>query len=217
MIDLDFLKDHDRLVALDAETTGRPMMTPAEIAKAPKGLRIPGIVIELGCVEMLRDGASWTKGRTWMIRTNPDGPINPQAIKVHGIKPADLAKAPRFPDVIDELTAFLGDSPLVAHAYLNEKKFLDYEAARAKRINWGEEWFPDERYICTQEIYAELFPGAPKSLDAMVDRLWLDRTARFDHHGALLDADFTADAFNELTRILREGGEDPTVRSVAVD
>ena len=32
------------------------MMTPAEVHKAPKGFRVPGIMIEIGCVEMLRDG-----------------------------------------------------------------------------------------------------------------------------------------------------------------
>lgn len=215
MIDLGFLDAHDRMVAIDAETTGRPMMTPAEIRKAPKGYRLPGIMIEVGCVELLRDGTGWRKGRTWETRINPDGPINPQAIKIHGIKPADLAKAPRFADVVEAFLEFAGEAPFLAHAYLNEKKFLDYEMARLKRIAWGEEAFPDERYVCTQEIYADLFPGAPKSLDAMVDRLWLDRTERFARHGALMDADLTADAFVELLR-LRAGGEPKTARSVEV-
>lgn len=215
MIDLDFLADHNRLVAIDAETTGRPMMTPAEIRKAPKGYRVPGIVIEIGCVEMLRDGETWKKGKTWQVRTNPEGPINPQAIKIHGIKPAELTKMPRFAEVLDEFLEFIGDAPFVAHAYLNEKKFLDYEFARMKRIEWGEEAFPDDRYICTQEIYAELFPGAPKSLDAMSDRLWLDRSERFRFHGALLDADLTADAFNELLRVRAGGSVEP--RSVTLE
>jgi DNA polymerase-3 subunit epsilon len=33
---------------------------------------------------------------------------------------------------------FVGDSPIVAHAYKNERDFLDYEFARAKVIQWGE-------------------------------------------------------------------------------
>lgn len=216
MIDLDFLKNQTRLVSIDAETTGRPMMTPAEIRKAPKGYRVPGIVIEIGCVELLRDGDGWRKGKNWQVRVNPDGPINPQAIKVHGIKPAELAKAPRFPDILNEFLEFVDGAHFVAHAYLNEKKFLDYELARAKRIGWGEEAFPDDRYICTQEIYAELFPGAPKSLDAMTDRLWLDRSERFQFHGALLDADLTADAFVELLRRRAGGTDNEHTRSIEV-
>jgi DNA polymerase-3 subunit epsilon len=33
---------------------------------------------------------------------------------------------------------FVGESPIVAHAYKNERDFLDYEFARAKVIQWGE-------------------------------------------------------------------------------
>ena len=203
MIDLGFLAEHRRLVALDAETTGYPVMTAEQVRKAPKGLRLPGVVIEIGCVELLRDGAGWRKGETWQSRVNPEAPISPASIRVHGIKPADLKQAPRFDQVVDEVLAFIGDAPMVAHAYRNEKLFFDYEMARIKRIGWDEEAFPDERFICTQEIYAGLFPGAPKSLDAMTDRLWLDRSDRFKFHGALLDADLTADAFIELERQLR--------------
>jgi hypothetical protein len=32
---------------------------------------------------------------------------------------------------------FIGESPIVAHAYENERDFLDYEFARAKVIEWG--------------------------------------------------------------------------------
>ena len=216
MFDLEGLGRVTRLVAIDAETTGLPMMPPADIRKAPKGFRLPGIVIEVGCVEMLREGDSWRKGETWQARINPDGPISPQSIKVHGIKPGDLKKAPRFPDIADALLAFLSDAPLVAHAWRNEKQFLDYELARAKRIGWEDEAFPEDRFICTQKIYAELYPGAPKSLDAMSDRLWLDRSDRFNFHGALLDADLTADALIALLRRIADGPEAEEARSVTV-
>jgi DNA polymerase III epsilon subunit-like protein len=51
-----------------------------------------------------------------------------------------------------------------------------------------------QRYICTQVLFAQLFPGASKSLTSMADRLVLDSSERDDRHGALLDADMTADA-----------------------
>lgn len=200
MVDTASIEGPGRLVAIDAETTGNPVMTPDQIRRAPKGLRPPGVIIEIGCVEMLRDGPGWRKGETWQTRINPEAPISPASIRVHGIKPADLKGAPRFADIIEAFLAFIGDAPLLAHAYKNEKLFLDYEMARAKRIGWGEDAFADDRFICTQEIYARHFPGAPKSLDAMVDRLWVDRSERFTFHGALLDADLTAEAFMELER-----------------
>lgn len=201
MVDLSFLEGKTRLVAIDAETTGYPVMNAEQVRKAPKGLRPPGVVIEIGCVELLRDGAAgWRKGESWQSRVNPEAPVSPASIRVHGIKPGDLKQAPRFDQIVDTLLAFIGDDYMVAHAYRNEKLFFDYEMARIKRIGWDEEAFPEERFICTQEIYAEQFPGAPKSLDAMADRLWVDRSERFKFHGALLDADLTAEAFIELER-----------------
>ena len=200
MPDPGFLEGHRRLVAIDAETTGFPVMTAEQVRRAPKGLRPPGVIIEIGCVELLRGEDGWRKGETWQTRVNPEAPVSPASIRVHGIKPADLKREPRFDDIVDALLAFVGDAPFVAHAYRNEKQFLDYEMARAKRIAWDQEAFADDRFICTQELYAEQFPGAPKSLDAMADRLWLDRSDRFKFHGALLDADLTAEAFIELVR-----------------
>ena len=52
----------------------------------------------------------------------------------------------------------------MAHAYKNERDFLDYEFARAKVIQWGESAYAEERYICTQVLFAQLFPGAVSRL-----------------------------------------------------
>jgi DNA polymerase III subunit epsilon len=49
---------------------------------------------------------------------------------------------------------FVGQSPTVAHAYKNERDFLDYEFARAKVIELGESTYAEERYICTQVLFA---------------------------------------------------------------
>jgi DNA polymerase III epsilon subunit-like protein len=66
------------------------------IRKQPFAWRAPGIIIEVGFVEMLREGEGWRKGETWSSKVNPDGPIDPEAIKIHRIRPADLKNAPRF-------------------------------------------------------------------------------------------------------------------------
>jgi DNA polymerase III subunit epsilon len=201
----DFLASFDRLVAFDAETTGKRTPDAEFIKKQPFAWRPPGIVIELGFVEMLREGAGWRKGESWASLVNPDGPIEPAAIKVHGIKPNDLKHAPRFAQLLERVRGFIGESPIIAHAFRNERGFLDYEYARAKAISWEESAYPDERYICTQRLYAQLYPGAPKSLTAMCDRLVLDTSARDAKHGALLDADMTADALILLESELKHG------------
>jgi len=201
----DFLDKFDRLVAFDAETTGKRTPDADYIKKQPFAWKPPGIVIEIGFVEMLREGAGWKKGESWLTLVNPDGPIEPAAIKVHGIKPNDLKHAPRFPALLERVRTFIGESPIVAHAWRNERGFLDYEYARAKAISWGESAYPEDRYICTQKLYAQLYPGAAKSLTAMCDRLVLDTSERDAKHGALLDADMTADALILLEQELKNG------------
>ena len=158
----NFLDGFDRLVAFDAETTGKRTPDAEFIRKQPFAWRAPGIIIEVGFVEMLREGEGWRKGETWRSRVNPDGPIDPEAVKIHRIRPADLKNAPRFPAILPKVKDFVGESPIVAHAYKNERGFLDYEFARAKVILWGESAYADGRYICTQVLFVQLFPGSSK-------------------------------------------------------
>ena len=87
------------------------------IRKQPFAWRAPGIIIEVGFVEMLREGEGWRKGETWSSKVNPDGPIDAEAIKIHRIRPADLKNAPRFPTIPPKVKDFVGGSPIVAHAY----------------------------------------------------------------------------------------------------
>lgn len=199
----------DRLVAIDIETTGKRTPTLADIRKAPKAFRQPGIVIEIGCIELKREGEGWVKGETWETKVNPDAPLHPDSIKIHGIKPADLKTAPRFKEVADQLQAFLGDAPLIAHAYKNEMDFLNYEFARAGLAEWGHETFGHDIFICTKEMSHEHFPRASGSLDALLDRLWIDRSDRFDRHGALLDAELTAEAFLKMAYGEDEDTDEP--------
>jgi DNA polymerase-3 subunit epsilon len=201
----NFLDGFDRLVAFDAETTGKRTPDAEFIRKQPFAWRAPGIIIEVGFVELLRQGEGWRKSETWSSRVNPDGPIDPEAIKIHRIRPGDLKNAPRFPTILAKVKDFVGDSPIVAHAYKNERDFLDYEFARAKVIQWGDSAYAEERYLCTQVLFAQLFPGAIKSLTSMCDRLALDSSERDDRHGALLDADMTADALILMEHQLKHG------------
>ena len=76
----NFLDGFDRLVAFDAETTGKLKPDAAFIRRRPFAWRAPGIIIEVGFVEMLREGEGWKKGETWSSKVNPDGPIDPEAI-----------------------------------------------------------------------------------------------------------------------------------------
>ena len=198
MLTLDDLVETQRMVAIDAETTGFPIPTAAEIRKMPKGLRLPGIIIEIGCVELLRDGAGWTTGKSWQRRIQPGGPIAKASMAVHGINPAQLKDAPPFRDVLDEFEEMIGQDVLLAHSARNEIAFLNFEYARAGRCDFDGAIFSDNDFVCTQELSRTFFPGVPGSLDVLCDRLWIDRSDRFQHHGALLDAVLTAEAFLKM-------------------
>ncbi len=177
------------------------------IRKQPLPWRAPGIIIEVGFVEMLREGEGWRKGETWSSRVNPVGQSTPKPSRSTGFGPPISRTLHGSRRSSRKVKDFVGKSPIVAHAYKNERDFLDYEFARAKVIKRGECAYAEERYICTQVLFAQLFPCASKSLTSMCDRLVLDSSERDDRHGALLDADMTADALILLERQLKHGGE----------
>jgi DNA polymerase-3 subunit epsilon len=84
------LDGFERLVAFDAETTGKRTPDAEFIRKQPLAWKAPGAIIEVGFVEVLREGEGWRKGEMWNSRVNPDGPIDPEAVKIHRIRPTDL-------------------------------------------------------------------------------------------------------------------------------
>jgi hypothetical protein len=59
----NFLDGFDQLVAFDAETTGKRTPDAEFIRKQPFAWRAPGIIIEVGFVEMLRDGEGCARAR----------------------------------------------------------------------------------------------------------------------------------------------------------
>ena len=60
----NFLDGFDRLVAFDAETTGKRTPDAEFIRKQPFAWRAPGIIIEVAFVEMLRTQAPSTYAST---------------------------------------------------------------------------------------------------------------------------------------------------------
>jgi DNA polymerase-3 subunit epsilon len=94
--------------------------------------------------------------------------------------------------VADEFMEFLGDSPLVIHNASFDIKFINAELSRV-----GREPIPLSRAIDTIEIAKRKIPGARYSLDELCKRFGVDLSAR-TKHGALLDAQLTAEIYLEL-------------------
>jgi len=165
-----------REVVLDTETTG---FEPAD------GHR----VVEIGCVELMEHLPT---GRTYRCYLNPERPVPIETLRVHGLSDEFLADKPKFADVVDEFLEFIGDAALVIHNASFDMRFVNAELHRI-----GRPPIPYARAIDTIEIAKGKIPGARYSLDELCKRFDIDLSAR-TKHGALLDAELTAQVYLEL-------------------
>lgn len=165
-----------REVVLDTETTG---LDPAD------GHR----VIEIGCVELMDHIPT---GATLQLYLNPDRDVPMESQRIHGITEEFLADKPFFAARCDEFLEFIGDAPLVIHNAGFDLKFLNSELHRVSRPP-----IPYARAIDTIDIAKTKFPGARYSLDELCKRFSIDLSGR-TKHGALLDAELTAQVYLEL-------------------
>lgn len=84
-------------VVLDVETTG---LSPDKES-----------IIELAMLKCMPDGSQ----EQFVALYNPEKKISPRITKLTGITDKDVSDAPLIGEQIDEIIAFIGDSPLVAH------------------------------------------------------------------------------------------------------
>ena len=154
-------------------------------------------IVEIGCVELVNLERT---GREFHAYVNPERSVPEEVVRVHGLTGEFLSKHRRFADIAQDLLAFVGDAPLVAHNAAFDQSFLNAELARCslpRREN--------ERFVDTLTIARKRFPGASCSLDALARRFQLDRFG-FDlaarksagGHGALVDARILAEVYLQL-------------------
>jgi DNA polymerase-3 subunit epsilon len=146
-------------------------------------------IIEIGCVEL---ADHFPTGRSFQAYLNPEREVPPEAERVHGITGAFLADKPHFPEIVEAFLEFLGEAPLVIHNAAFDLKFINAELERISRKP-----IPASRAIDTIEIAKNKIPGARYSLDELCKRFGIDLSAR-EKHGALLDAELTAQVYLEL-------------------
>ena len=165
-----------REVVLDTETTG---FDPVD------GHRI----VEIGCVELIDH---FPTGKSAQFYLNPERDIPLESQKIHGLTYEFLSDKPLFAAIVDELMEFIGDAPLVIHNASFDIKFLNAELHRVQKP-----LVHISRAIDTIEIAKAKIPGARYSLDELCKRFGVDLSAR-TKHGALLDAELTAQIYLEL-------------------
>ncbi len=146
-------------------------------------------MVEIGCVELINRVET---GRTFHAYFHPERAMPPGAFAVHGLSDTFLKDKPLFGAVADELLAFIGDAPLVAHNATFDFGFLNGELGRC-----GRDPVCTSRMVDTLAIAKQRHPGAKHTLDALCSRFGVDRSHRV-LHGALLDAQLLAQVYVEL-------------------
>ena len=165
-----------REIVLDTETTG---LDPFQ------GHR----VIEIGCVELINRIPS---GQSFHRYVYPERDVPPEALAVHGLTGEFLKDKPLFAEIVDELIAFIGDAPLVAHNAYFDLGFLNAELDRA-----GRTLLARERLVDTLMLARRKHPAGPNKLDDLCARYGIDNSRR-SKHGALLDAEILSEVYVEL-------------------
>ena len=166
-----------REIVFDTETTG---------LNPHAGDRI----IEIGCVELVNRCET---GRTFHAYFNPGRSIPPEAVAVHGLNDSFLADKPFFADQLRALLAFIDEDPLIAHNAEFDFGFVNMELRLCGKVHLS-----PARMICTQALARQRHPGAKHTLDALCTRYGIDRSQRVKH-GALIDAQLTAQLYVELS------------------
>ncbi len=166
-----------RSILFDTETTG---LDPAT------GDR----VIEIAALELINDLPTGAHFHTLL---DPERDVPSDSTRIHGFTNAHLEGKPKFADIADQMRAFFGDCPLVAHNAPFDFGFLNAELDRV-----GRPPLLRERMIDTLVLAKKRFPGMPNSLDALCRRFSIDLSQRTTHN-ALLDCRLLADVYVELT------------------
>ena len=170
-----------RFIVLDTETTG---FSPEKGDK----------VIEIGCVEIIDRKIT---NNSYHVYINPNREVPYGAFKVHGISNEFLKDKPFFSEIFNDFVSYISDSPLIFHnapfdiGFL-KKEFLD--------LNKEVEILDGNRVIHdTLALARKKFPDKKNNLDAVCDRLNINREKRDKGHGALIDAELTAEVYLKMT------------------
>ncbi|MGJ8524491.1 DNA polymerase III subunit epsilon [Halomonadaceae bacterium LMG 33818] len=175
----------ERQIILDTETTG---------LETSEGHRL----IEIGGVEVINRRLT---GRHYHQYINPERPIDPEAIEIHGITDERVANEPVFAQVADQFWDFIKGAELVIHNASFDVGFLDYEFDKLNALRKEPHLGPIAS-VCsvldTLALAREMHPGQRNNLDALCKRYGIDNTAR-TLHGALLDAEILAEVYLAMT------------------
>jgi DNA polymerase-3 subunit epsilon len=149
-----------RAIAIDFETANEQRASPCAVGLA-----------------WIEDGA--VTRRAYRLIRPPEMRFSPGNIRIHGIRPADVADAGEFPAVMAEFLDDLAGTLVLAH-----NAPFDMGVIAATCAVYGGPP-PHLRYLCTRSIARRAWPGEPSfGLAAMAAKIGFG----FSHHHAEEDA-----------------------------
>lgn len=176
------LDPHKRLIILDTETTGL----------YPNHPENPDRLIEFAGLEM--KNRQFT-GNNLHLLVHPQRDIPEEASAVHNITLDKLVDKPLFAQVAQQIFDFIKGAELVIHNAKFDVSFLNMEFERVG--------LPKVETICeitdTLEMARERYTGQKNNLDALCNRLGVDRSKRV-FHGALIDCELLGEVYLAMTR-----------------
>ena len=169
-----------RQLILDTETTG---------LYAKSGDRL----VEFAALEMIDRRIT---GSNLHIYINPERDMPEEAARVHGLTEEFLADKPTFAQVGQKIADFIKGAELIIHNAPFDVSFLNMEFTRM-----GLPEIADLAFEVTDTLVMakQRFPGQKNSLDALCNRLKIDRSKRV-LHGALIDCELLAEVYLAMTR-----------------
>ena len=180
------LDDHSLLetsyTVFDTETTGLNPSAGDEIIQIGAIRIVNGKLLQRECFEQLVD---------------PQRPMAPESVAIHGILPALLTGQPTILAVLPAFHAFALDTVLVAHNAAFDMRFLQLKEG-ASRLRF------DQPVLDTLLLSAWLHPQQESHrLEAIAERLGVVVRGR---HSAIGDARVTAEVFLKLVALLQARG-----------
>lgn len=174
------------LLVLDSETTG---FSP-----------IHDRIVSLAALQGRLVGGDFVAGNSARWVFNPGRPCHPSATAVHGMSEAYLSTLPVISQIDGlAISRVLSDVTIVAHNSPFDLGFVD---AALDRLGIER---PDVPVIDTRILSKIVWPGEKATLDAMSERLGVDRSERADGlHDALGDCQLLARCLPALRDLLRE-------------
>jgi len=163
---------------LDTETTG---LSPQNGDK----------MVEIGAIEISHRDMQQT--RTFHQYINPQRNIPAEVVRIHGIDDERVMDEPTFKDIAQDFLDFIQGGTLVIHNAPFDLGFIMSELEECGLPN-----IHTIPVIDTLEMAKKQYPRQRNNLDALCDRLKIERGHR-ELHGALLDSELLAEVYLAMT------------------